>query len=403
MRPHSWTAVLAAAAVGLHAPACKRQSDEKHDHDHPAPAAPPASGHAHGEEHGHEELQKRLVVRKEVVESAGIKVARVTKAALSTALSLPGEVSADPDRLARISSPAAGRVEKVSFREGDSVKKGAPLVVIRVPEIARVRASYLSSLAKAKTARANAVRQRALFSQGLAAEQEALNAETEADALDIEARSTAQQLGALGAGAAGAYSITISSPIDGTVVSREAVVGQPAVAEQVLGTVANLSEVWFLARVFEKDLGQLALGAQADVHLNAYAGEHFHGTVEYIGQQIDPVARTVTARVRLENPKGLLRLGLFGTCQVSMGRGDQADERLVVGHASVTEIGGKTVVFVREEEGVYELHEVTLGREALGKVEILAGLREGEEVVTDGVFTLKSMVLKDSFGEGHGH
>ena len=71
--------------------------------------------------------------------------------------------------------------------------------------------------------------------------------------------------------------------------------------------------------------------------------------------------------------------------------------------ASVTELGGKTVVFVREREGEFELHEVTLGREALGKVEVLEGLREGEEVVSDGVFTLKSLVLKGSFAEGHGH
>jgi membrane fusion protein, heavy metal efflux system len=397
-------AVVLTAAIGLHVPACKRESVEKHHDDDHTPASPSASaGQAHGHAHGHEELEHRLVVSKEVVDSAGIKVAPVSKVALSAALSLPGEVSADPDRLARISSPAAGRVEVVKFREGESVKKGAPLVVVRVPEIAKVRASHLSALAKAKTAHANATRQRALFGQGLAAEQEALNAETEAEAFDIEARSAAQQLGALGAGAAGAYSITISSPIDGVVVSREAVVGQPALADQALGTVANLSEVWFLARVFEKDLGELRVGAAADVHLNAYAAEHFAGTVEYIGQQIDPVARTVTARVRLENSKGLLRLGLFGTCQVSTGAGDAAAAKLVVKHESVTEVGGKSVVFVREKDGAFELHEVTLGREALGKVEVLAGLSEGEEVVTDGVFTLKSMVLKDSFGEGHGH
>jgi cobalt-zinc-cadmium efflux system membrane fusion protein len=402
MHHRSWAALLT-AVIGLHVPACKRETaDHDHEHDKPKPAAStPADGHDH--EHGHEELTKRLVVSKEVVDSAGIKVERVTKVALSSALSLPGEVSADPDRLARISSPAAGRVEKVSFREGDTVKKGAPLVVIRVPEIARVRAAHLSALARAKSARADAVRQRALFAQGLAPEQEALNAETEADAFDIEARSTAQQLGALGAGATGVHSITISAPIDGTVVARDAVVGQPAVADQVLGTVASLGEVWFLARVFEKDLGQLKIGAPADVHLNAYAGEHFHGKVEYIGQQIDPVARTVTARVRLSNPKGLLRIGLFGTCQVSTGNGDQAGAKLVVGHESVTDVGGKSVVFVREKDGAFGLHEVTLGREALGKVEILAGLREGEEVVTTGVFTLKSMVLKGSFSEGHGH
>jgi cobalt-zinc-cadmium efflux system membrane fusion protein len=74
---------------------------------------------------------------------------------------------------------------------------------------------------------------------------------------------------------------------------------------------------------------------------------------------------------------------------------------LVVTRTSVTELGGKNVVFVREGADGFELHEVTLGREALGKVEVLAGLREGEEVVTDGVFTLKSMVLKGSFAGDH--
>ncbi len=391
----SWAVVLT-AAIGLHVPACQRTVEPSHDD---AREAAPSTSAEPPHDHGHENLTRRLVVTKEVVEAAGITVAGVRKVALSAALSLPGEVSADPDRVARISSPAAGRIEAVKFREGERVKKGEPLVVVRVPELAKVRASYLSSLAKAKSAHVNATRQRALFSQGLTGEQEALNAETEAEALDIEARSTAQQLGALGAGAAGSYSITVSSPLDGIVVSREAVVGQPAIAEQSLGTIADLSEVWFLARVFEKDLGQLRTGAPAEVHLNAYSGEHFAGTVEYVGQQIDPVARTVTARVRLENPKGLLRLGLFGTCQVSIAGAEAAGTKLVVAHESVTDVGGKSVVFVREKDGAYELHEVTLGREALGKVEVLGGLREGEEVVTDGVFTLKSLVLKGSFAE----
>jgi len=70
-----------------------------------------------------------------------------------------------------------------------------------------------------------------------------------------------------------------------------------------------------------------------------------------------------------------------------------------VSEASVTQIGDKSVVFVREKAGQFAVHELTLGREALGKVEVLAGLSEGEEVVTDGVFTLKSIVLKGSFAE----
>ncbi|HEX5101658.1 MAG TPA: efflux RND transporter periplasmic adaptor subunit, partial [Polyangiaceae bacterium] len=331
--------------------------------------------------------------------AAGLKTAPVARAALTEALTLPGEVAADPDRLARVSSPAAGRIDAVHFREGEPVKKGDALVVVRVPELAKARAALRANEAKAKAARANAARLRALLDQRLAAEQEVVNAETEAQALELDARSTAEQLGALGAGASGAFAVTLRSPIDGLVIARSAVVGQPASADQVLGTVADLSEVWFLARIFEKDLGKLATGARADVHLNAYADEHFFGTVEYIGQQIDPVARTVTARVRLKNERGRLRIGLFGTCQVAAGTAAETEARLVVDEASVTEIGDKKVVFVEERPGHYEVHPVTLGREALGKIEVLAGLREGEAVVTDGVFTLKSIVLKGSFGE----
>lgn len=360
---------------------------------------PPSASAAHADEGAHEALPQHVKLTDAVRTAAGVKTALVTRAALTEALTLPGEVAADPDRLARVSSPAAGRIDAVQFREGEPVKKGDALVVVRVPEIAKARAALRANEARAKAARANAARLRALLDQRLAAEQEVVNAETEAQALELDARSTAEQLGALGAGASGAFAVTLRSPIDGLVIARSAVVGQPATADQVLGTIADLSEVWFLARIFEKDLGKLATGAKADVHLNAYADEHFFGTVEYIGQQIDPVARTVTARVRLKNERGRLRLGLFGTCQVAVGTPGPAEARLVVDEASVTEIGDKKVVFVEERPAEYEVHPVTLGREALGKIEVLAGLREGEAVVTDGVFTLKSIVLKGSFGE----
>lgn len=400
----------AIALTGL-ALACQRgapaEKGHGHEDEHGREKAPPAgSAHAHehgaDEEHGHESLPEQVTVTPEVLKNAGIKLEKAAKGQLSEILDLPGEVAADPDRLARLSSPASGRIEEVRFREGEQVKKGDVMLVIRVPEIAKVRAAQVATQAKAKAARSNAGRMRKLFDEKVSTEQEALNAEAEADALEVEARANGEQLGALGA-TGGAFMLTLRAPLSGVVVARDAVVGQPAAMDQTLGTIADLSKVWFQARVFEKDLGQLRVGAEADVHLNAYADEHFHGKVEYIGQQIDPVARTVRARVVLENPKGLLRLGLFGTCQISLGKPTKSEARLVVPRRSVTEIGGKFVVFVREGETQFELHRVTLGREALGRVEVLEGLREGEEIVSDGVFTLKSLVMKDSFGEGHGH
>ena len=191
----------------------------------------------------------------------------------------------------------------------------------------------------------------------------------------------------------------IAVELSGTVIARDAVVGQPVSPEQTLGSVAALDDVWFLGRVFEKDLGRLTLGADAEVRLNAYPNQRFTGKVEYVGQQVDVAARAVTARIRLKNRDDLLRIGLFGSAEIALNSASKDVARLVVPRSAVTEIAEKSVVFVREHDGDFELHEVTLGRAAPGKVEILAGLREGEPVVTDGVFTLKSVVLKGSFAE----
>jgi len=169
-------------------------------------------------------------------------------------------------------------------------------------------------------------------------------------------------------------------------------------AEDVIADIADLSEVWFLGRVFEKDLERVRAGAAAEVELNAFPQRHFSGSIEYVGRQIDPIARTVTARVRLRNPDGALRLGLFGTAHVSSGS-EQSEPVLVIARNAVTEISGKPVVFVRQPDGDFELHEVNLGESSLGRVRVLSGLREGEAVVVDGVFTLKSSVLRGSLAE----
>ncbi|HEX5656669.1 MAG TPA: efflux RND transporter periplasmic adaptor subunit, partial [Polyangiales bacterium] len=242
-------------------------------------------------------------------------------------------------------------------------------------------------------------RLRDLKQQQLAPEQAYLVAEAEAQSLEVSAVAAQDRMSALGLGGKGnASTLTIRAPLSGVVLTRAAVVGQPITAEQEVAELADLSEVWFLGRVFEKDLSLLHVGAGAEVLLNAYPGTAFPGVVEYLGQQVDPIARTLTARVRLTNHDDLLRIGLFGSARVSL---EQQDTRptLVVPRSALTEVAGKQVVFVRQADRDFELHEVTTGRAAGGKVEVLSGLREGELVVADGVFTLKSSVLKASLAE----
>jgi membrane fusion protein, heavy metal efflux system len=375
--------------------ACRREPHQELQRPvEPSPAASTAKQHEL-----HEALPRQIKISAAVMRDAGLQFATVEHEALSETLSLPGELAADPDRLARISSPAAGRVEDVRFKEGGDVKKGDLLVVVRVPEVGKVRSTLVATAGKASAARANAQRLRALVEKRLAAEQEALDAEAEAQALEAEARSLKEQLGALGAGATGEFSVSLRAPLAGRVIARDAVVGQPVSPEQTLGTIADLSEVWFLGRVFEKDLGRLQVGAKVEVALNAYPSERFDGAVEQIGDQVDPSARTVTARVRLKNRGNLLKVGLFGNAQVALRGATSAPQRLVVPRSAVTELAGRTVVFVREKDSEFTLHDVTLGHTAPGRVEVLEGLHAGEVIVSDGVFTLKSIVLKGSFAE----
>ena len=384
-------ASLLAALVLLAASACRKPT-ESTSRGEPAPGA----STSHEGEKEHDAIPKRAKLTPEVVENAKIRTAAVTRETLAPTLSLPGEISADPDRSARVSTPVAGRVTDVRFREGSVVKKGDVLVLLRIPEIGKVRAAHSGTIAKSASARANADRLAALAEKGLAPKQEAVAARAEADALEAESKALREQLQALGMGATGEGSeLALRAPVGGTVVSRDAVVGQPVGTDHTIASIADLSEVWFLARVFEKDLGRLELQAPAEVTLNAYPDERFDGKVEYIGKQIDPVARTVNARIRLTNREDHLRLGLFGTSHVVIkGSTVSNDPVLVVPRSALTEIAGKKVVFVRVAEGEFETHEVSVGEAAAGRVRILAGLREGEQVVVDGAFTVKSVLLR---------
>lgn len=358
-----------------------------------------SSSGEHKDEPEHEGLPKKVKLSDKVIASAKIQTAAVVKEVLAITLALPGEISVDPDKSARVASPIPGRLAQVLFQEGSHVQKGAVLATVRIPDIAKVRSAHAAASAKAASARINATRLQELSQKGLASSQETLNAKAEADALEAETKALDQQLRALGMGASGEGSeLVLRAPIAGIVVSRAAVVGQPLTTEETIASIADLSEVWFLGRVFEKDLDDIHTGAKVEVQLNAFPKRRFTGVVEYIGRQIDPVARTVTARVRLTNQDDVLRLGLFGVAHVAIGT-EQSDPVLVVPRSAVVELSSKPVVFVREPDGDFELHEVVLGQSNLGKVQVLSGLREGEQVVVEGAFTLKSAVLRSSIAE----
>lgn len=371
----------------------------------PHEAGPPPTGSAPHEDEAerHEDLPSKVRLPPEVVRAAGIETAPAVLDHLPAVVDLTGEIAADPDRSAQLAARIPGRIVDVRVKEGDRVKAGQVVAVLESPELARARGTLAAVAARARSARLNAGRLQSLGAKALAAGQEVAAAEADAAALDAEVAAARQTLAALGqpeelAAARGARA-TIRSPLAGFVLSRDAVQGQSVEAAHVIAVIGDLDQVYFLGRLFEKDLARVKVGAGVEIRLNAYPAEVFEATIETIGRQIDPAARTVTARILVRNHGDLVKVGLFGAARVVTGPTDRPVKHVVVPLGAVMRVAERDVVFVRQPDDDFELHPVTTGRTAGGRVEILSGLRAGEQVVVEGAFTLKSVILKRTFGE----
>jgi cobalt-zinc-cadmium efflux system membrane fusion protein len=403
----SLASILAVAVVAVSG-CSKKAAEESRPTSPPATTRPSDADAAGPTSHEdateqHEPLPTKVQLRPEVVKAAGIKTAATVSDSLPATVDLTGEIAADPDRSARLAARVSGRIVEVKAKEGDRVKAGQTIAVLESPELARARATLASASARAKVARLNADRLSRLESKNLASGQESAAAGAEASALDAEAAAAKQTLSAFGQGAdearGGGARVTIRSPLAGFVLSRDGVQGQTVTAEHVIAVVGDLDHAQFLGRLFEKDLARVKVGANAEVRLNAYPAEVFDAKIETIGRQLDPAARTVTAHILVQNHGDLVKVGLFGRARVVVGPAEGATRRVVVPLTAVTKVAQRDVVFVRHPDGDFELHPVTVGRSAEGRVEILGGLRVGEQVVVAGAFTLKSAILKGTFGE----
>lgn len=351
----------------------------------------------------HEPIPSRIRLQSSVLAAAKIRTEKVLSKALPMTLEAPGEVAADPDRSVRVTARVPGRISTVLFKEGLRVQTGALLAIIDSAELARTASTYTSAAARVLAAQKNAARLESLTTKGLAGNQELLEAQTQAQVLQAEAQAARRSLLSFGLSDAQLSNIgarfELRAPLTGYAMNRSAVIGQTVPAEHILCDLIDLDHAYFIARLYEKNLARVRPGQTAEVRLNAYPDAVFVGIVESVGKQLDATARTVVTRIAITNKDDLLKVGLFGKARISLGDEREQGRGLVVPLSAVTRIADRDVVFVRQPDEHFEVHPVTLGPSASGEVQVLSGLREGEQVVTEGVFTLKGAILKSTFAE----
>ena len=297
------------------------------------------------------------------VQAIGIRVEAAQRSALAPSLRAVARIAADESRLSRIHVRFGGYVERLFVAEqGAPVKKGQPLAAIYSDEVFRI-------------------------------EQELLQAKDWGDGLADRAR---QRLRALGIGpeeiAAVAKRgkpsevVTIRSPVAGYVVSLNVVQGDRVDPDRELFEVADLSRVWAIADVYERDLARMKPGLTAGLTLDAYPGKRFEGRIDYVYPRLDSETRTLPVRVAFANAQGALKPGLFGIVEIGL----PAKTGVTVPSEAVIDTGDRRYVFLETSPGHFDPRVVTIGERNGERVEVLDGIALGERVASSGNFFIDS-------------
>ncbi len=199
----------------------------------------------------------------------------------------------------------------------------------------------------------------------------------------------------------------IRAPRDGIVVKRDITMDEYVDNNMVLFEIYDLSRLWVLASIYEKDLTAARTGQKAIVNLDAIPNVGLPGTVTLVGYTVSEQTRTVDIRVELENKpidswaeKFPIRPGMFGSVELVT---NTRMGRVVVPEAAVVHEGEENFIFVQEDEHTFERKEVVLKKGARGLVEILSGVDPGDRIAVTGTFFLKSMARRSELGGGHSH
>jgi cobalt-zinc-cadmium efflux system membrane fusion protein len=413
-RPTSWTtnrkpvviivAVLAVTAVLILVWLLRRSGSDGAGRPVPAPrnigAEQPGSTPSSTEE-------ATISIDHEAAKRAGIKTEPVGEALMAggamTGQFTTGVVQANAYRTTPVVSLVGGILRRVTAELGQNVSRGQTMAVVFSDDLAMAQSRYLNALSELDEHHKHHKRTVRLVEIGAVSREELEQATTKLETAESEVASERQRLLLLGLSAGRiaqlktpsqfSSEVTLPAPVSGTVISRAANPGEVIAADKEILRIADLSSVWVMAQVYEKDLGKVVIGSFASITSDTYPGRVFRGRVSYIDPTLDPATRTAQARVELANPGQSLKIGMF--VNVAFALVGSAESTPVIPKSAVQNVNNQQVVFVQAANpNAYAMRPVKLGVEVNGQYPVLEGLAVGERVVTDGSFLLRAEWLK---------
>jgi membrane fusion protein, heavy metal efflux system len=334
---------------------------------------------------------------KETAELAGILTEKAALRSHEGGVLTTVRLAYDATKLAEINARSPGVVRALKVDVGAKVKQGATLAVIDSPEVGAERSKLAAARSRVDVAEEHLRRDTQLQAEGIVARKDILAAQQELAAAKAEYGALSASLAIMGPGAGGAGSYALTTPIAGVVTQRNVTIGRLVSGDAMLFQVVDTSTMWADLDVPENELGAVAPEQPVIITVDGIGGREFRGTISFVAPAVDAHTRTSMARVPLENPDGVLRAGMFGQARIVT---KKARVSVMVPRSAVQRAKTVQVVFVRIANDHYETRRVETGATEGPLIELLKGVRPGEDVVTQGSFLLKTETLKESIGAG---
>ncbi len=308
----------------------------------------------------------------------GVRYTEVRRTDMKRTLRTVGLIQMNEEKISRVHVKIAGWIEKVDLDYvGKLVKKGQPLFTLYSPDLVSTEQEYLIAR------KGQEYLSKAPYADVASGADSLLRATRDRLQLwDI----TDAQIRTLGETGKVERTMTLYSPINGFVMSRNAYEQTYVTPETDLYDIADLSTIWVYVDIYEYEAPFVHVGQPASMQLSYFPGKTYRGRVTYVYPTLDPKTRTSKVRLEFANPDYAWKPDMYADVQLNINYGRQ----LVVPSEAVLNAGTRQVVFVAKPGGYFEPREITVGDQFDGQYAVLAGLKPGEKIVASGNFLIDS-------------